>query len=737
MFAHEQRSLRRHRVVSVVCVAVALCMLLLNTRGVRAQTSGLALGGSDACGSAEVISGPGPFLFDNSLASVDGVASEVCNFFEQSQIDRDVWFCWTAPLEECPSGFLIETCGETSVDTKIAVYDGCGTCPPQTPLSCSDDDCGGQFRQTRVLFNATPGQSYAIRVGTFPGAGGGTGNFNITCSAPPLNDECADAEPITGQGLISFDNIGATLDGPLHAECAGGRNPRTDHDVWYCWTAPCTGNVFAETCGLTLVDTKLTVYNGCTCPPDESTFLSCNDDDGVCGTDVLQSRVAFEAVQGRNYLIRVGTFAFAKGGIGEVNIQCGLSQCPAAGDCTDPHATPGCNDQSCCEKVCAVDSFCCSGTGQWDSICARRASGLCGGSYNTCTPTSGTCDALGGNGTPGCNDPVCCNAVCAVDPFCCISDWDAQCVAEAAGICSGSFAECAGGTGSCQGLPGNGTPGCDDPTCCNAICANDPLCCVVEWDEVCALREGSDCQLACGVGAGDCFTGGGGAGCDDTDCCSTVCDVDPFCCASEWDSLCADRASLLCAADCPLGDVTWVDPPDGVVYAGYPLAPATQTPLGPREFEVLAPPGASAGCFSLCETNQIGDPNAIQSVTTEIISGGFQTYRITLQRPITPGAVTTLTYVDNDLVEHQGTFIAHPANVDADAVASPLDILEMVDCCLNGICSPAWGAYSCDVDQSGGIHPPDLIALIDLLNGAGPLDSWNGTALPALGEPCN
>jgi len=186
-----------------------------------------------------------------------------------------------------------------------------------------------------------------------------------------------------------------------------------------------------------------------------------------------------------------------------------------------------------------------------------------------------------------------------------------------------------------------------------------------------------------------------------------------------------------------LGNVTWVDPPDGVVYAGYPIDPTTQTPLGPREFEVLAPPGLSPGCLTLCETAQSGNPNAIQSVSPEVVSGAFQMYRISLERPITPGAVTTLTYTDNNLAEQTGIFTAHPANVDGDAVASPLDIMEMVDCCLNGTCAPSWGAYSCDIDRSGGSYAPDLLALIDLLNGAGTLDPWNGTALPAIGAPCN
>lgn len=36
---------------------------------------------------------------------------------------------------------------------------------------------------------------------------------------------------------------------------------------------------------------------------------------------------------------------------------------------------------------------------------------------------------------PGCNDVACCSSVCAADPSCCASDWDALCVNQAAALC--------------------------------------------------------------------------------------------------------------------------------------------------------------------------------------------------------------------------------------------------------------------------------------------------------------
>lgn len=52
------------------------------------------------------------------------------------------------------------------------------------------------------------------------------------------------------------------------------------------------------------------------------------------------------------------------------------------------------------------------------------------------------------------------------------------------------------GTGDC--CADNGTPGCADGSCCQAVCACDPFCCDTEWDEFCAGNgfQGSGCGAA-------------------------------------------------------------------------------------------------------------------------------------------------------------------------------------------------------------------------------------------------
>lgn len=51
----------------------------------------------------------------------------------------------------------------------------------------------------------------------------------------------------------------------------------------------------------------------------------------------------------------------------------------------------------------------------------------------------------------------------------------------------------------------------------------------------------------CAHGVGDCCEVHSIPGCDDLECCTAVCALDPFCCQSEWDWTCRNHAHQLCA----------------------------------------------------------------------------------------------------------------------------------------------------------------------------------------------
>jgi hypothetical protein len=175
-------------------------------------------------------------------------------------------------------------------------------------------------------------------------------------------------------------------------------------------------------------------------------------------------------------------------------------------------------------------------------------------------------------------------------------------------------------------------------------------------------------------------------------------------------------------------------PQSGTVDARRPYAPDEGVVEGigsPDEplTVVMSSAGAPSSCFGLCESSTDGQPpNDIAAIE----DAGDGTYTITLARPITVNATTTLSFGDVTIAH----WISHPGNVDANNQAGPLDILAMIDI-LNGVAEAQFGAYSSDVDRSGQTGPTDILGVIDLLNGAGQLPQQNGTPLPGFGACTN
>ena len=153
-------------------------------------TGQLRAQGADDCSLATPIAGSGIFAFDNSTATTDGILDPLCSAAGTAQIERDVWFRWTASVGTRAS---LSTCGGTSVDTRLAVYEG-GSCGGSM-LACSDDACG---LQSRVDIELVAGQEYLIRIGTYPGATPGAGGLEIEELTPIVN-------PANGHGYLVID----------------------------------------------------------------------------------------------------------------------------------------------------------------------------------------------------------------------------------------------------------------------------------------------------------------------------------------------------------------------------------------------------------------------------------------------------------------------------------------------------------------------------------------------------
>jgi cysteine-rich repeat protein len=375
----------------------------------------------------------------------DSVGDEVDNCPEvanSNQTDTDSDALGDA-CDNCPTAANVD-----QVDGDAdGIGDACDSCPADATndsdfdgVCDSNDDCPDTDPRANVDANGCP-----IDDGPPPGECGNgrvdageqcdDGNTTAgdgcssTCTLESTGDNNSCSTPAAvGDGETAFDTTGATTDGPeVPAICSVLTDPQVAADIWFCYTATCSAQLTVSLCG-SEYDTKLAVYNGCACPTGDP--LRCSDDD--CGAGALESRVAFDVVQGQQYLIRIGGFG-GETGQGILTTLCGVEVCgPGNGSCTQVHAGRGCEDADCCQTTCSVDPYCCDV--EWDSVCATESPGLCSGHFESCgAARTGSC--LSPNTTPGCSDATCCDRVCRQDPFCCITEWDDICADEAAVLC--------------------------------------------------------------------------------------------------------------------------------------------------------------------------------------------------------------------------------------------------------------------------------------------------------------
>jgi subtilisin family serine protease len=117
--------------------------------------------------------------------------------------------------------------------------------------------------------------------------------LDVLAAAGAINDQLADAVPLSGQSGTSYgNNTGTSLESgePAKAGNAGGRS------VWWTWQAPVSGLVSWDTAGSTF-DTLLAAYTGSSIPSLVS--VAENDDDAGFTT----SKITFSVTAGTSYAI--------------------------------------------------------------------------------------------------------------------------------------------------------------------------------------------------------------------------------------------------------------------------------------------------------------------------------------------------------------------------------------------------------------------------------------------------
>jgi len=268
----------------------------------------------DDCANAQAVGEVTNLSFDTRGATFDGPG--------HCMSSPNTWYCYTA---SCTGDVTVSLLG-SSYDTMLAVYSGCDCYPTSGDLiGCNDDS--GTSQQSEITFAATTGGTYLIEIGGY-GSETGQGVLTIRCGEPsppsPSGDDCADARPVGDVTNLSFDTRGATFDGP--ARCMSSPN------IWYCYTASCTGNVTVAL-SASSYDTMLAVYDGCGCYPTSSDLIACDDDSGPG----YQSRITFAANADSEYLIEIGGYG-SETGHGRLSIHCepvATPQEPDLGDAPD------------------------------------------------------------------------------------------------------------------------------------------------------------------------------------------------------------------------------------------------------------------------------------------------------------------------------------------------------------------------------------------------------------------
>lgn len=116
----------------------------------------------------------------------------------------------------------------------------------------------------------------------------------------PDNDVCAEAL-VLNDGATEISNEGAGADGPLEPGCFSGGGV-IDRDVWYRYSASCTGQLTINLCDTTF-DARLSVYAE-TCPEGESSDpIACAESGCPEGPGSI---IELDCALGEQFLIRVG-----------------------------------------------------------------------------------------------------------------------------------------------------------------------------------------------------------------------------------------------------------------------------------------------------------------------------------------------------------------------------------------------------------------------------------------------
>lgn len=158
------------------------------------------------------------------------------------------------------------------------------------------------------------------------------GGVTVNVSNVNAADDCVNAASIS-DGVTAFSTLNTTTDGPGHpgSGCDQAGTNTVSNDIWYDYTASCSGILSVSTCGTANFDTRVAVYDTlvCECPVTDADLLVCNDDASGCAGSTSEAVISGVAA-GDCYKIRVGGTGDVSG-TGDITITCtGNDACPGA-----------------------------------------------------------------------------------------------------------------------------------------------------------------------------------------------------------------------------------------------------------------------------------------------------------------------------------------------------------------------------------------------------------------------
>ena len=242
-----------------------------------------------------------------SCANAENIAiGETCQsaYNTVSEFEGDIPSC----VDNTSSGVwysFVPTSSEATItvssDFNDVVTVFANECATMSEIACQNSDIYGFTGETVYLENLISSQTYLIRISGYIedcafGASQGSFCMSITdgrtLPTAPANDVCSNAVALNvDAACVVGNNEHATFDGPIPS-----LNKRSDHSIWYSFTAPSNGDNVEIGTMADFADV-ITVFSG-----------SCGSLIEVACTDFGQKLLLTDLIANQTYFIQVSSF---------------------------------------------------------------------------------------------------------------------------------------------------------------------------------------------------------------------------------------------------------------------------------------------------------------------------------------------------------------------------------------------------------------------------------------------